>query len=85
VIQGTAASLGVQVSPVNIRDPAEIERACAAFVGSGDAGLVIPASGVATAHGGFIVKLAARYKLPAVYAYRDIVIEGGLVLRARLA
>jgi len=40
--------------------------------------LVVPASGVATAHGGFIVKLAARYKLPAVYAYRDIVIDGGL-------
>jgi len=78
VIQGMAASLGVQVRPVNIRDPAEIERACAAFAGSGDAGLVVPASGVATAHGGFIVKLAARYKLPAVYAYRDIVIDGGL-------
>src|SRR5262245_48679983 len=79
VIQGVAASLGVQVRPVNIRDPAEIERACAAFAGSGDAGLVVPASGVATAHGGFIVKLAAQHKLPAVYAYRDIVIDGGLV------
>jgi putative ABC transport system substrate-binding protein len=79
VIQGMAPSLGVQVSPVDIRNPAEIERACAAFAGSGDAGLVVPASGVATLHGGFIVKLAAQYKLPAVYAYRDIVIEGGLV------
>jgi len=79
VIQGMAASLGVQVSPVNIRDPAEIERACAAFAGSGDVGLVVPASGVATSHSGFIVKLAARYKLPAVYAFRDIVIDGGLV------
>src|SRR5262249_30431991 len=79
VIQGMAASLGVQVSPVNIRDPAEIERACAAFAGSGDVGLVVPASGVATSHSGFIVELAARYKLPAVYAFRDIVIDGGLV------
>jgi putative ABC transport system substrate-binding protein len=79
VIQGMAPSLGVQVSPVNIRDPAEIERACTVFAGSTDAGLIVPASGVATAHSGFIVKLAARYKLPAVYAYRDIVIEGGLV------
>jgi hypothetical protein len=69
-----APSLGVQASPVDIRDPAEIERACAAFAGSRDAGLVVPASGVATVHSGFIVKLAARYKLPAVYAYRSIVI-----------
>jgi putative ABC transport system substrate-binding protein len=79
VIQSMAPSLGVQVSPVDIRDPAEVERACAAFAGSRDAGLVVPASGVATVHSGFIVKLAARYKLPAVYAYRDTVVEGGLV------
>ena len=79
MIQGMAPSLGVQVSPVDVRDPAAIERACAAFAGSGDAGLVVPASGVATVHSGFIAKLAARYKLPAVYAYRDIVMEGGLI------
>src|SRR5262249_23711763 len=66
VMQSMAGSLGVQVSPVNIREPTEIERACAAFAGSGDAGLVVPASGVATAHSGFIVKLAAQHKLPAV-------------------
>jgi len=40
----------------------------------------VTASGVATAHSGFIVKLAARYKLPAVYAYRHIVVDGGLIL-----
>jgi putative ABC transport system substrate-binding protein len=79
VIQGMAPSLGVQVSPVDVRDPVAIERACAAFAGSGDAGLVVPASGVETVHSGFIVKLAARYKLPAVYAYRHIVMEGGLI------
>jgi putative tryptophan/tyrosine transport system substrate-binding protein len=78
VIQAMAASIGVQVSPADIRDTGEIERAVAA-VASGDGGLVVTASGWATAHSGFIVKLAARYKLPAVYAYRDIVIDGGLV------
>ena len=79
VIQAMAASIGVQVSPADIRDPGEIERAVAAVAPSGDGGLVVTASGVATAHSGFIVKLAARYKLPAVYAYREIVTEGGLV------
>jgi ABC-type uncharacterized transport system substrate-binding protein len=78
VVQAMAASIGVQVSPVDIRDPGEIERAVATVAGSGDGGLVVTASGVATAHSGFIVKLAARYKLPAVYAYRQIVIDGGL-------
>ena len=78
VIQAMAASIGVQVSPADIRDPSEIERAVATIAPSGDGGLVVTASGVATAHSGFIVKLAARYKLPAVYAYRHIVVDGGL-------
>jgi putative ABC transport system substrate-binding protein len=78
VIQAMASSIGVQVSPADIRDPNEIERAVAAVAPSGDGGLVVTASGVATAHSGLIVKLAARYKLPAVYGYRHIVVDGGL-------
>jgi putative ABC transport system substrate-binding protein len=79
VIQAMAASIGVQVSPVDVRDPSEIERAVIATVApSKDGGLVVAASGVDTAHSGFIVRLAARYKLPAVYAYRHIVEDGGL-------
>ncbi len=77
-IQSAAAAIGVQVSPVDIRDPAEIERVAASVASSADGGLVVAPSGVATAHSGFIVKLAARYKLPAVYAYRHIVVDGGL-------
>jgi putative ABC transport system substrate-binding protein len=78
VIQAMAASIGVQVSPADIRDPAEIERAVATAATSDDLGLVVAPSGVATAHSGFIVELAARYRVPAVYAYRDIVVDGGL-------
>ena len=36
-------------------------------------------SGLATMHSGVILKLAAQYKLPAVYGYRDIVVGGGLI------
>src|SRR5947209_1913636 len=78
VIQAMATSIEVQVSPADIRDPGEIERAVEAVAPWGDGGLVVSASGVATAHSGFIVNLAARYKLPAVYAYRHIVVDGGL-------
>jgi putative tryptophan/tyrosine transport system substrate-binding protein len=79
VVQTTAASLGVQVSPVDLRDPGEIERTVAALARSADGGLVVTPSGVPTEHNGLIVKLAARYKLPAVYAYRRIAIDGGLL------
>jgi ABC-type uncharacterized transport system substrate-binding protein len=79
VIQSTAASMGIQVSPVDIRDPAEIERSAAALARSAGAGLVVTPTGVATAHNGAVIKLAAQYKLPAVYGYRDIVLDGGLI------
>jgi putative ABC transport system substrate-binding protein len=79
VIQAMAASIGVQVTPADIRDPSEIERAVVATVEpSKDGGLIVAASGVDTAHSGFIVRLAAQYKVPAVYAYRHIVVDGGL-------
>jgi ABC-type uncharacterized transport system substrate-binding protein len=79
VIQSTAASMGIQVSPVDIRDAGEIERSAAALARSAGAGFVVTPTGVATAHNGVIVKLAAQYKLPAVYGYRDIVADGGLI------
>ena len=47
VIQAVAPSLGVEVSPVNVRDAAEIERAVAAFARSPNGGLIVTASGLA--------------------------------------
>ncbi|HEV2548202.1 MAG TPA: ABC transporter substrate-binding protein [Stellaceae bacterium] len=79
VIQSTAASMGVQVSPVDMRDPGEIERAVAALARSAGGGLVVTPSGLTMMHSGVILKLAAQYKLPAVYGYRDLVVGGGLI------
>jgi putative ABC transport system substrate-binding protein len=42
-------------------------------------GLVVPDSALAVLNRELIVKLAARYKLPAVYADRVFVTDGGLV------
>ncbi len=77
-IQSAAAAIGVQVSPVDLRDTAEIERAAASLARSADGGLVVTPSGVVTARTP-VVAFAARYKLPAVYGYRQIVMEGGLI------
>ena len=41
VIQSVAPSLGVEVSPVNVRDAGEIERAVAAFARSSNGGLIV--------------------------------------------
>ena len=42
-------------------------------------GLIVTGSALAVVHRDLIVKLAARYKLPAVYYERYFVAAGGLV------
>ena len=74
-----APSLGVEVSPVNVRDAGEIERAVAAFARSANGGLIVTASAAATSHRDLIITLAARHKLPAVYFDRFFVAGGGLI------
>jgi putative ABC transport system substrate-binding protein len=79
VIQAMAQSLRVDVSHVNARDATEIERAVTAFARSLNGGLIITASGLAFIHGNLIVKLAAQYRLPAVYFERAFAAAGGLM------
>ena len=78
-IQSVAPSVGVEVSPVNVRDAGEIERALAAFGRASNSGLIVTASALATVHRNLIITLAARYKLPAVYSERTFVTAGGLI------
>jgi len=79
VIQAAAPSLRVEVTPLNMRDADEIERAVAAFARASNGGLIVTASGLAARHLDLIVSLAARYKLPAVYFERSFVAGGGLI------
>jgi putative tryptophan/tyrosine transport system substrate-binding protein len=74
-----APSVGVEVSPVNIRDAGEIERAVAAFARSPNGGLIVTGSALAQRHRNLIITLAARHKLPAVYFERFFVTGGGLI------
>ena len=79
IIQAVAPSLRVEVSPVNVRDAGEIERAVAAFARSANGGLIVTGSALAEVHRDLIVALAARHKLPALYFNRFFVAAGGLV------
>jgi putative ABC transport system substrate-binding protein len=79
VIQSVAPSVGVDVSPVNITDAAEIERAVAAFAHSANGGLISTASALSAVHRDLIITLAAQHKLPAVYQERYYVAAGGLI------
>jgi len=79
VIQSVAPSVGVDVTPMNVRDAGEIERAVTAFARSGNGGLILTASALAAVHRDLVIGLAARHKLPAVYVSRYFVAGGGLI------
>ena len=78
-IQAVAPSLGVEVSPFNVRDAGEIERTITAFSHSSNGGLIVTGSALAVVHRELIIALAARNNLPAVYFERLFVARGGLV------
>src|SRR2546423_9222600 len=78
-VQAVAPSLGVELSPVDVRDAGEIERAVTAFARSGNGGVIVTASALATRQRDLIITLAARLKLPAIYSGRWFVTDGGLL------
>jgi putative ABC transport system substrate-binding protein len=78
-IQALAPSVGVEVTPVNVSDPAEIERAVKTFAGSGNGGLIVTGSALTVIHRDLIIGLAARHQLPAVYYEQFYVAAGGLM------
>jgi putative ABC transport system substrate-binding protein len=78
-IQAVAPSFGVELSPVDVRDATEIERTVTAFAHTSSGGLIVTASPAMAAHRQLIIALAARNRLPAVYAFRFMVTEGGLI------
>jgi putative ABC transport system substrate-binding protein len=78
-IQTAAPRFGVELRPVGVSDPAEIERAVAAFAREPNGGLIVTESGPAIVHRELIIGLAVRHRLPTVYSQRFFVTEGGLI------
>jgi putative ABC transport system substrate-binding protein len=79
VIQAMARALRVEVSPINVRDPSEIEQSITAFARTSNGGLIVTPTGSAELHRELIINLAARHKLPATYNIRPFVTNGGLI------
>jgi putative tryptophan/tyrosine transport system substrate-binding protein len=79
VVQAAAPSVGIEVSPIDLREANEIERDIANFGQSPNGGLIVTASGVGATNINLIIATAGRYKLPAVYIQRAFVAAGGLM------
>ena len=69
----------MELRPVDIRRAEGIERAVTAFAQAPNGGLIIANTQFAFFHRELIIALAARYRLPAVYPYRSLVVGGGLI------
>jgi len=78
-IQAVAPPFGVELSPVDVRDRGEIEQALTAFAGEPNGGLIVTGSPSQAVHRKLIVTLAAGHRLPAVYPFRYMATEGGLI------
>jgi putative ABC transport system substrate-binding protein len=78
-IQAFAPLLGVEVSPIGVRDVGEIEHGVKAFARGSNDGLIVSAAALTIVHRDLIIALAARYRLPAVYPFRFFVLGGGLI------
>jgi putative ABC transport system substrate-binding protein len=78
-IQAMAPSFRVELTPVNVRDAGEIEREITTFARESNGGLIVTGNVGALVHRDAIIALAARHRIPAVYAFRYHVTSGGLI------
>jgi putative ABC transport system substrate-binding protein len=78
-VQSAARLSRVEVSPLGGQDGKDIERTITEFARGSNSGLIALASPVINNNSNLIVSLAARHRLPAIYAFRTFVADGGLI------
>jgi putative ABC transport system substrate-binding protein len=77
--KAVAPSLAIDLVPTPVDNAADIERAIETFGREPNGGLVLPPDTSTVVHRNLIIALAARHRLPAVYAIRVFVAAGGLM------
>jgi putative ABC transport system substrate-binding protein len=77
--RAAALSIGVEAVASPVHEPAEIETMVKAFAGEPDSGLIVLPSTFMLTHRDLIIALAARHRLPAIYAFRYFAESGGLI------
>ena len=73
------SSIGIEVSPIDLREPVQIERAIATFAQRSNGGMILAAGATMATNVDLIIAAAARHKLPAIYIQRPFVAAGGLI------
>ena len=77
--EAAAPSLEIELLPSPVENAADIESVIEFVARVPSGGLVLPPDATTIVNRDLIIALAARYRLPAVYALRDFVVAGGLM------
>jgi putative ABC transport system substrate-binding protein len=79
-IESVAPSFAVEIIQIPVRNGADIERALSTFSREGGGGLIVLPAGIySQSNRKLLIELAARYRLPAIYAMGLFADEGGLI------
>jgi ABC-type uncharacterized transport system substrate-binding protein len=78
-LQAAAPAFSVETTPMDARDPAEIERAITTFASVPNGGLIVPSQAPMLRNRQTIIALATKHRLPSIYGDRVFTAEGGLI------
>jgi putative tryptophan/tyrosine transport system substrate-binding protein len=78
-IAGAAPARRIELIVSPVRNVAEVDHAIARVGSNSDSGLIVNPDAFTIANRGLIISLAARYRLPAIYAYKYFAVDGGLL------
>jgi putative ABC transport system substrate-binding protein len=78
-IQSVAPSLGIELSPIDVRNTSALERAVAEFARTPNGGVIVEASPQLQVRRQQVAALFAKHRLPAVYPFGYFVAAGGLI------
>ena len=78
-LQGAPSAAGVKIEATPVHDEGEVDRAMDALQRTGHGGLMVPSDAFTLTHSQAVIDLAAKHRLPAIYAFRVFATNGGLV------
>ena len=79
LLMAAAPRFAVEVVAAPVHEPAEIEAAMTRWGREPGYGLIVPSDPSTNSRRGLIIELAARYRLPTIYALRSATADGGLM------
>jgi putative ABC transport system substrate-binding protein len=78
-LQVATEPTGLELSTLSVRDAREIERGIAAFAREPNGGLIVAVGGSGAVNRQAIIENIARHRMSAVYPYRYMAADGGLI------